>query len=243
MTLHNPVYYASPMPWRLLKSIYYIAHNGNGYRRDQDHDVKTMIHNGWSSKDTLILMAGARNVGRMLVCDLITPCSVMLAPTQHSLENEGLDAGVNYKKSVPGYTLTNLGRKVGRVVSDVGPLGYREPGNQMATIAEVRKVMFEAYGRRRLPVPPPAPLAQPEKPPAHSVPLIVGKRYRTYGGDIVTIIYRNDEMRGYEVVQGDDLPEFEVQLGFRYNRKSDRGRCTGSEPGDPRNIIPDLAEF
>lgn len=60
----------------------------------------------------------------------------------------------------------------------------------------------------------------------------LGLTYKTLDGKEVLII-DSSNTRGYESVQGDD--------GFwRYNRKGDWGRCTGSERDNPDNLVPHL---
>ena len=52
--------------------------------------------------------------------------------------------------------------------------------------------------------------------------LRVGNTYKTYDGKDVRIISEQKEYRGYETVCGDDV-------WFRYNRRYDIGRCTGTD--------------
>jgi hypothetical protein len=83
---------------------------------------------------------------------------------------------------------------------------------------------------------------------------IVGKTYLTKEGKRVKIIAES-RRRGYECVQGDDgvtrVDEmictpgvYEItegsELGWRYDRKGDVGRCTGSphDFSDPDNLVP-----
>lgn len=78
--------------------------------------------------------------------------------------------------------------------------------------------------------------------PAYSVkgslPFELGKTYKRRDGRDVTIIEVNNEMKGYETVQGDDAES--PRLGWRYNRESCRGRCTGSLAIDPSNLLPEF---
>lgn len=67
---------------------------------------------------------------------------------------------------------------------------------------------------------------------------VVGKTYLTQAGKAVTIIAENTRIGPYYTcVQGDDgeTPD----KGWRYDRKSDAGRCTGSafDMSDPRNLV------
>lgn len=73
-----------------------------------------------------------------------------------------------------------------------------------------------------------------------SLPFELGKSYPRRDGKMVKIIAVNN-CRGYETVQGDDGETPEV--GFRYNRESDRGRCTGTygDFSDPRNLLPEFS--
>lgn len=60
----------------------------------------------------------------------------------------------------------------------------------------------------------------------------VGRSYRTIGGQIVMITKENRDRHGaYDHVCGHDGK-------WRYDRKGDRGRCTGSERGGPNDLIP-----
>lgn len=61
--------------------------------------------------------------------------------------------------------------------------------------------------------------------------------YDTLAGKRVQIIEINNTP-GYETVRGDDM---EPGLGYRYNRESDRGRCTGSPDDCPNNLVPNTA--
>lgn len=81
-----------------------------------------------------------------------------------------------------------------------------------------------------------------------SKPFELGKTYKTHEGKDVTIIEVNNEIKGYETVRGDDHGDDYIdekgqahKLGYRYNRegKNERGRCTGSPPDCPRNLIPE----
>lgn len=83
-----------------------------------------------------------------------------------------------------------------------------------------------------------------------------GRCYLRMDGKPVRIIQERDE-RGphYRIVQGDDGEarwgkcwDFEKkkfvdkffpasEFGYRYDRPSDPGRCTGSERGEPRNLV------
>jgi hypothetical protein len=71
-----------------------------------------------------------------------------------------------------------------------------------------------------------------------SLPFELGKSYPRRDGKMVKIIGINTQ-RGYETIQGDDAEA--DALGWRYNRDSDRGRCTGSLSDDPHNLLPDFA--
>jgi hypothetical protein len=66
----------------------------------------------------------------------------------------------------------------------------------------------------------------------------VGNTYKTQEGKDVKIIAESYVGTAYHCVQGDDglTPEG----GWRYARKSDAGRVTGSafDMSDPRNLIP-----
>lgn len=82
---------------------------------------------------------------------------------------------------------------------------------------------------------------------------IVGKTYLTQEGKRVKIIAESTKYGPhYTCVQGDDgetrVEEhwkhkgvYEIvegsELGWRYDRASDPGRCTGSEPGCVRNLV------
>ncbi len=83
---------------------------------------------------------------------------------------------------------------------------------------------------------------------------IVGKTYLTVEGKKVKIIAENTQYGPhYTCVQGDDgetrVDEnifhkgvYEITegstLGWRYDREGDVGRCTGSKPGGPRDLVP-----
>lgn len=71
-------------------------------------------------------------------------------------------------------------------------------------------------------------------------PFVVGRTYKTQAGDDVTITAESTRHPGYECVQGDD--RLTPEGGWRYNRESDRGRCTGSafDMSDPRNLVPEI---
>lgn len=63
--------------------------------------------------------------------------------------------------------------------------------------------------------------------------------YDTLAGKRVQIIEINNTP-GYETVRGDDMLHRAGlhTSGWRYNRESDRGRCTGSPDDCPNNLIP-----
>jgi hypothetical protein len=71
-----------------------------------------------------------------------------------------------------------------------------------------------------------------------SVPFKVGKIYYTIGGKKIKIIKISNEGTPYECIQGNDGAS--NGLGWRYNRASDRGRCTASEfdYSNINNLIP-----
>lgn len=80
-------------------------------------------------------------------------------------------------------------------------------------------------------------------------PFEVGKAYQTNEGNTVTCVELSDRP-GYECARFDDgetvpapIGEGTVTTGWRYNRDSDRGRCTGSamDHSDPRCVIPESA--
>lgn len=82
--------------------------------------------------------------------------------------------------------------------------------------------------------------------PELTKPLELGRSYLTQAGAAVTIVQvMNDDLPGYECVQGDDPSENAPEGVWRYNRASDRGRVTGSafDMSDPRNLIPELTEL
>jgi hypothetical protein len=64
---------------------------------------------------------------------------------------------------------------------------------------------------------------------------VVGKSYLRRDGKLVKIVAIND--RG-DCVQGDDAEC--TNLGWRYNRPGDMGRCTGAMVDDPMNLMPDF---
>lgn len=72
-----------------------------------------------------------------------------------------------------------------------------------------------------------------------SLPFELGKTYKRRDGKEVTIIKVSNQ-RGYETVQGDDGDH--PESGYRYNRDSDRGRCTGTagDFSDPCNLLPEF---
>lgn len=72
-----------------------------------------------------------------------------------------------------------------------------------------------------------------------SLPFELGKTYKRRDGKDVTII-KVINHRGYETVQGDDGDH--PQSGYRYNRDTDRGRCTGTagDFSDPCNLLPEF---
>jgi hypothetical protein len=74
-----------------------------------------------------------------------------------------------------------------------------------------------------------------------SLPFELGKSYKRRDGKLVTII-EVINTRGYETVRGDDAES--PHLGCRYNRDSDRGRCTGTagDFSDPHNLLPEFPE-
>lgn len=66
-------------------------------------------------------------------------------------------------------------------------------------------------------------------------PYIVGNSYKTVDGSTVTIININNESKAHVCVQGNDGI-------WRYNRKTDQGRVTGSsfdEPHPKNLLIPE----
>ena len=85
-----------------------------------------------------------------------------------------------------------------------------------------------------------------------SKPFEVGKKYFRLDGKLVTCIKTVSAHKGYETAQFDDREEVfasrnrpadrhgnPLDSGFRYNRGSDRGRCTACKFDDPFNVIPE----
>jgi hypothetical protein len=70
----------------------------------------------------------------------------------------------------------------------------------------------------------------PERRSETGAAFLLGSSYQTKAGQWVRIVDESTT-RGYECVKGDDGV-------WRYNRRSCRGRVTGSSNDDPRNLIP-----
>jgi len=72
-------------------------------------------------------------------------------------------------------------------------------------------------------------------------PFEVGKQYQRHDGVVVTCIDVRNECARFDDYDPDYIDEhgFAHTRGWRYNRDSDRGRCTASRPDNYRNVIPE----
>lgn len=68
-------------------------------------------------------------------------------------------------------------------------------------------------------------------PPGSYKPMfVIGATYLTEGGESIRIVSESRTHGGhYDTVLGSDNI-------YRYDRRGDRGRVTGTKPGDPRNL-------
>lgn len=67
---------------------------------------------------------------------------------------------------------------------------------------------------------------------AYPVMFFVGQTYYTQEGKLIRILSDCRDYKGaYDTVYGSDGI-------WRYDRRKDRGRVTGTPPGDPRNLKP-----
>lgn len=73
-------------------------------------------------------------------------------------------------------------------------------------------------------------------------PFEVGKSYQRHDGIVVTCTELQGECALFSDFWIDEHDGNPIRLGWRYNRDSDRGRCTGSRAENYRNVIPEYVE-